>query len=106
MAHKMSRLRDWLRRPRNLLISFVLIVCLPATALVVLGIRLLDQDRVLSRQRQIELLDLAADHAVRILDQELLAQKKSLEARPCTLADAIDDSVCVVFRADRIEAVP
>ena len=56
---------------RNLLILFVLIVCLPAATLIVLGLRLLDQDRALARQRQIELLDRAADHAVGVLEQEL-----------------------------------
>jgi signal transduction histidine kinase len=102
----MSRFREWLRPPRNLLILFVLIVCLPAAMLIVLGLRLLDQDRVLARQRQIDLLDRAADHAVGVLEQKLVEQRKRLETRPCLLADATDDSVCVVFRSDRIEAVP
>jgi len=75
----MSRFREWLRPPRNLLVFFALIVCLPAATLIVLGIRLLDQERVLARQRQIELLDRAADRAVGVLQQKLLAQMKSLD---------------------------
>jgi len=106
MTRKMSRFREWLRPPRNLLVFFVLIVCLPAATLIALGVRLLEQDRMLARQRQIELLDRAADHVVRILEQKLLAQRARLEAGPCTLADTPDDSLCVAFRADRIEVVP
>jgi hypothetical protein len=102
MAREMSRFREWLRPPRNLLILFVLIVCLPAATLVVLGLRLLDQDHALARQRQIELLDRAADHAVGVLEQKLLEQRKRLETRPCLLTVATDDSVCVVFRASEL----
>jgi hypothetical protein len=46
MADMMARLRAWLRPPRNLLVLFLLVILLPAATLVVLGVRLLEQDRV------------------------------------------------------------
>jgi len=102
----MAGLRAWLRPPRNLLIFFALIVCLPAATLVALGLRLIDQDRDLAQKRQAELLARAADQGVRVLAEDLAAQRKLLADRPCALSDVPNDAVCVVFRPDRIEVVP
>ena len=102
----MSRVGEWLRPPRNLLIVFVLVVCVPAATLIAFGIRLLDQDRALAHQRQLELLDRAADQAVRLLEQDLAARMKDRPGVPCTLDDVPFDSVCIVLHSDRIEAVP
>jgi signal transduction histidine kinase len=106
MARHLTGLRAWLRPPRNLLVFFVLIVGVPAAALIGLGVRLLEQDEALSQQRQAELLDRAADQAVRVLEQEVAAQRQHLAASGCPTADTPEDSVCVVFRADRISAFP
>jgi hypothetical protein len=43
----MRRLRLWLRRPRDLMILFLLVLLAPAVALTVLGWRSLEQDKVL-----------------------------------------------------------
>jgi signal transduction histidine kinase len=102
----LTGVRAWFRPPRNLLVFFILIVGVPAVALIGLGLRFLEQDRALSQQRQAELLDRAADQAVRLLEQTLAAQRTLLETSGCPAADAQEDWVCVVFRADRIEAVP
>ena len=68
MADMMARLRAWLRPPRNLLVLFLLVIFLPAATLIFLGVRLLEQDRALASQRQTEVLDRAADLAVRALE--------------------------------------
>jgi signal transduction histidine kinase len=106
MNGAMSKVAQWLRPPRNLLILFVLVVCLPALSLVGLGIRLLDQDRVLARQRELEILDRAADQGVRVLEQDLADRTKRLAGQTCTSEDTPDGSVCIFFQADRIEAIP
>ena len=77
MARNMMGLREWLRPPRNLLILFILVVCLPAAALVALGLRLIDQDRDLAQKRQAELLARVADQGVHVLVEDLAAQKKT-----------------------------
>jgi signal transduction histidine kinase len=102
----MTGLRAWLRPPRNLLVLFVLVVCLPAATLVALGLRLIDQDRDLAQKRQAELLARAADQGVRALEGDLATQRKLLADRGCVSSDVPDDSVCVVFRADRMELFP
>ncbi len=106
----MARLRAWLRPPRNLLILFGVVLFLPAATLITLGVRLLDQDRALARQRQGELLERAADLAVRALEQDLAALRKRLTGPPCAPADVpadvSEDTVCVVLRQDRFQAVP
>ena len=77
MTRHMTGLRVWLRPPRNLLVFFILIVCLPAAALVGLGLRMLDQDRELEANRQTDSLDHAAEQAVRILEQNVAAQRNA-----------------------------
>ena|ERR1019366_3894724 len=99
----MPRLRAWLRPPRNHLILFGVVLLLPAAALIALGVRLLDQDRALARQREGEILEHAADQGVRSLDQDLAALRKRLAGPPCALADVPEDAVCVVLHANRIE---
>ncbi len=47
----MPGLRSWLRPPRDLLMLFLLVMLAPAATLVVLGLRLVEQDRALERQR-------------------------------------------------------
>ena len=102
----MARVGKWFRPPRNLLIFFVLVVCVPAATLIAFGVRLLDQDRALAHQRQLELLDHAADQGVRLLEQDLAGRMKRLAGPPCTLDELPDDAVCIVLQSDRIEAVP
>jgi hypothetical protein len=76
MARHMTGLRAWLRPPRNLLVFFILIVCLPAAAVVGLSFRLLDLNR---EKQQNDLLDRAGDEAVRLLEQNIAAFTKRLE---------------------------
>lgn len=102
----MFSLRAWLRPPRHLLILFGVVLFLPAATLIELGVRLLDQDRALARQREGELLEHAADQAVRAVEQDLVTLRKRLAGAPCAAADVPEDAVCVVIRDGRFDAVP
>ncbi len=110
----MASLRTWLRPPRNLLALFGVVIFVPTATLITLGVRLLDQDRALARQRQAELLERAADQGVRALSQDFEAIRKRLDGPLCdpkqrpaySVTDAPDDSVWIVLRPDRFEAIP
>jgi signal transduction histidine kinase len=106
MADMMARLRRWLRPPRNLLVLFLLVIFLPAATLIILGVRLLEQDRALASQRQTEVLDRAADLAVRALELDLAHLKSHLIAGPWGSADVPEGSVHVTFRLERIDVSP
>jgi len=101
----MAGLRLWLRPPRNLLVLFALVTLLPAATLVVLGVRLLQQDRALAEQRRGEMLEHAADRAVRALEQEILSLTRRLK-EGFAPADVPDGAVYAVLRAGRIDALP
>ncbi len=96
----------WLRPPRNLLVVFLLVMFLPAATLVFLGVRLLEQDRALANQRQIEILEHTADSVVRAFEQELATLAKRLEGPPWTPAEIPEGSIYVTFRSDWIDAIP
>lgn len=102
----MQGLRQWLRPPRNLLILFLAVVALPAAILVVLGIRLLEQDRALARQRQTEILERAGDRAVSALQQNLALWTKRLGEQSLVPAELSEDSVYVLLRAGLLQATP
>lgn len=70
MSAVMQRMLRWFRSPRSLPLVLGLVVALPAAALIVLGVRILEQDRALAAQRRGELAQQAADRAVRILEQQ------------------------------------
>jgi signal transduction histidine kinase len=100
----MPRLRLWLRRPRDLLILFLLVMLAPAAALAVLGFRLLEQDKALEGQRFAEQREGAADKAVMALQQTLSATEAQLaNPRGWNLAE---DALYVVFHRREIEVEP
>ena len=101
----MAGLRLWLRPPRNLLVLFGVVTLLPAATLAVLGVRLLGQDRALAEQRRSEMLEHAADRAVRVLEQEIVSLTRRLK-EGFAPADVPDGAVYAVLRAGRIDAVP
>jgi signal transduction histidine kinase len=68
----------WLRASRGLPILLATVVALPAATLVFLGIRLLQQDRDLERQRRFEVLQQATERAVRALEDDLATLRASL----------------------------
>ena len=101
----MAGLRLWLRPPRNLLVLFGVVTLLPAATLAVLGVRLLQQDRALAEQRRGEMLEHAADRAVRVLEQEIVSLTRRLK-EGFAPADVPDGAVYAVLRAGRIDALP
>ena len=100
----MASLRSWLRPPRDLMTLFLLVMLAPAAALLALGLRLLEQDRSIERQRLTELRESAADRAVRGLEQALATTEADL-ASPSP-RDPPDDALRVVFHPGGIEANP
>jgi signal transduction histidine kinase len=100
----MPRLRVWLRPPRDLMMLFLLVMLAPAATLVVLGLRLLEQDRALERQRLTELRESAADRAVMSLEQALTAAETRLAGPQAW--DPADDALRVVFHSGGIEVTP
>ena len=102
----MSNILGWLRPGRRFFISFLLVVLPPAATLVGLGVRLLEQDRALARQRRAELLDHAADNGVHVLGQELALTVGRLTGPAWRPAEVPAGSVYVVFNPDRMLAIP
>jgi len=72
MTPPIARCSLWLHTPRGLLILLATVVALPAATLVFLGVRLLQQDRDLERQRRAEILQEASDR-VNALARDLAA---------------------------------
>jgi two-component system phosphate regulon sensor histidine kinase PhoR len=102
----MSKILGWLRPGRRFFISFLLVVLPPAATLIGLGVRLLEQDRELARQRRAELLDHAADNGVHVLGQELALTVGRLTGPAWRPAEVPSGSVYIVFSPDRILAIP
>lgn len=57
-------------------------------------------------QREGELLEHAADQAVRAVEQDLAAMRKQLSGALCSPGDVFEDAVCVVIAVDQFHAVP
>ena len=72
----------WLRPPRRILTSFLVVVVACVGALAWLGYRLLDQDRALASQRNQEQLEIAADLAAASLERKLAELENALGAPP------------------------
>ncbi len=100
----MTGLRSWLRPPRDLLMLFLLVMLAPAATLVALGLRLVEQDRALERQRLAEQRESAADRAVISLEQALTATETAL-ANP-KIWNPEEDALRVVFSSRGIEVAP
>jgi signal transduction histidine kinase len=90
--------------PRRLIASFVLLLILPAAAVVWLGTRLVAQDRELEARQLEERRNSAADRAVAELEQALSASERRLQSHDM-LRDS-DDAVMLSIRGARVEAQP
>jgi two-component system phosphate regulon sensor histidine kinase PhoR len=93
-------------RRRSLLILLTTIVALPAAALVYLGLRLLQQDRELERQRRAEILQEASSRAVSAFERELSALTLRLSDSTWLAAAPSDGSIHVVMTHDDMRIVP
>jgi len=93
---------QWFRPPRHLLVLFLAVTVVPATALAWLSWRLLEQDRALESQRVQERLEHAADLIGTALERRLSKPTDQL----FTLAQPAEDALVVTFGPHEIEAHP
>jgi signal transduction histidine kinase len=92
--------------PRGLLILFGTVVALPAATLVFLGVRLLQQDRDLARQRRAEVLEQASDRAVRALGDDLAALQKRLSDPSWRPTEAPPGSLYILMTPGDVRPTP
>lgn len=102
----MSRILAGPRSGRGLVVLFLVVTILPALALVALGVRLLDQERVLAEQRRRENLERAAGHAVLVLEQELASLRRQLAAGEWDPRQLPGDSATLALRGQSVHASP
>jgi signal transduction histidine kinase len=103
MPHSQSP-SSWLKTSRHLLAGFLIVTLGPASGLVWLGWKLLDQERDLASQRLQERRERAADLAVSSLQQRLLAAESALlGAKP---EPPGEDAVAVEFHGRSLTVVP
>jgi signal transduction histidine kinase len=96
----------WITPPRHLLVFFFAVTLVPAAGLVWLGWRLLEQDRQLEAQREMERREYAADRIVGVLQQQLSSVRQGL-TDPAALSDlATEDSVALVLHPDDVTVYP
>ena len=104
----MFRPYTWHGSPQRLIVYFVLLLFLPAGAVVWLGVRLIRQDRVLESRQPQERRESAADLVIAGLEQAISATERGLGGPPDRISlEPGDDAVLVALRNDgRIEAFP
>jgi signal transduction histidine kinase len=102
----MFALRTWNGGPQRLIVYFVLLLLLPAGAVVWLGIQLIRQDRVLESRQLQERRESAADLVVAGLEQALSATERGLGALPDRVPASGDGAVFAVFRNGGVELFP
>jgi signal transduction histidine kinase len=96
--------REWLRRPRHLLVAFLVVTLLPACAVGVLGWRLFQQDVALESRYLQDRLEHAADRAAAALETQLGRFRDALQ--PTSALPPGDDVVRLTFGPKGIEATP
>lgn len=103
----MSSLRFWRHPSRNTALFFLSISVLSVAALVWLGVRLLQQDRVLETQQQEERREAAADRIIASFEQVLSSEERRLADLPNvdSLLPA-DDAVWLVASSSDIRVWP
>ena len=97
----------WLGASRRLILSFVLVLLVPAVAVVWLGARLIEQDRALASRQLRERRESAADRLIAGLEQAVSATERLLDGEPSGVPiRPDDDAVLVTLRPGGIEAYP
>ena len=103
----MTVFHRWLDGPKRLLVSFTLLLLVPAAAVVWLGLRLLDQDRAIEARQLLERREAAADRLVSGLEQALSGTEHRLWGGASSVPILPDeDAVLVVGRTGSIAAYP
>lgn len=69
----------WLGASRRLILSFVLALLVPATAVVWLGVRLIEQDRAVASRQLRERRESAADRLIAGLEQAVSSTERRLD---------------------------
>lgn len=99
--------RAWLGASRRLILSFVLVLLVPAAAVVWLGVRLIEQDRALASRQLRERRESAADRLTAGLEQAVSSTERRLHGGPTLLPiQPDDDAVVVTLRPNGIETYP
>jgi signal transduction histidine kinase/tetratricopeptide (TPR) repeat protein len=97
---------SWLSPPRRLMALFLAVTLAPAAGLVWLGWGLLEQDRDLETQREMERREYAADKIVSALQQEIRTTRQAL-ADPARMPEmATEDSIVIVFNPSELVTHP
>lgn len=97
----------WLGASRRLILSFVLVLLVPAVAVVWLGARLIEQDRALASRQLRERRESAADRLIAGLEQAVSSTERRLGGEPTGAPiQPDDDAVLVTLRTSGIEAYP
>jgi hypothetical protein len=81
---------------RRLIVSFVLALLAPATALVWLGLRFIEQDRALIERQFRERREGAADRTIAGLEQALASTERRLAGDPSDVGARPDDDAVVL----------
>src|SRR5436190_23151508 len=103
----MATPRVWFGASRRLLLSFVLVLLVPAAAVVWLGLHLIDQDRALASRQLRERRESAADRLIAGLEQAVSSTERRLDGDPTGLPiRRDDDAVLVTLRPGVIETHP
>src|SRR5207237_9679131 len=103
----MATPRVWVGASRRLILSFVLVLLVPAAAVVWLGVRLIEQDRALASRQLRERRESAADRLIAGLEQSVSSTERRLDGDPTGLPiRPDDDAVLVTLRSSGIEAYP
>lgn len=103
----MATRRAWLGASRRLILSFVLVLLVPATAVIWLGVRLIEQDRALASRQLRERRESAADRLIAGLEQAVSSTERRLDGEPTRLPiRPDDDAVLVTLRSSGIDAYP
>ena len=96
----------WSGTSRRLIVSFVLVLLVPAIAVVWLGVRLIEQDRALAVRQLRERRDSAADRLIAGFEQTLSATERRLASTDALPVHPDDDAVVLRVRPASIAAFP
>jgi len=103
----MATTRAWRGASRRLILSFVLVLLVPAAAVVWLGVRLIEQDRALASRQLRERRESAADRLIADLEQAVSSTERRLDGEPAGWRiQPDDDAVLLTLGPSGIEAHP
>jgi signal transduction histidine kinase len=103
----MIRPGERLKLPRRILVAVVAVVVLPSITLVMLGIRLLEQDRALEERRRRELAEASMERAVSSIQKDLgIIQRRLASGLAWPAEDLVPDAVLLRKGAGRLLYLP